>query len=486
MNDLTIVLRSMRARMFSTCTTVAMVAVAVALILVLLTLQQSGRRAFERGTGNMHLLVSADASPLVAVLNSVFYANPPRRPLTWAQYESLQRIAPFEYAIPVQYGDSYRNLPVLATTRAFFDSFQPDPNESWSLAEGRFFDKPFEVVVGAAAARETGLKVGQVIHLAHGAPQSRLTGNPDAMRPHVHGEFDYKVVGILKPTGGSHDRALITDLNSAWIIHAYDRRERAAGTAREPATDNAAADDHDHAHDDHANDDHAHDDHGHDDHARDDHAHDDHDHDGHDHAPAGPPLTEADLTDADRLITGVYLRLVTRAGSDTPGNLPAVFDQLRRDATLTVAQPTQEISTLFRIVGGMNRVFLAIAACVLVSSAISILLALYNSMEQRRQQIAILRVLGASRSRVFGLVTAESILIGLFGSICGMALALIGAGLAAEWLRTQVGVSVGAVIEPRVAVGVLLVTVLLAALAGVIPAARAYTTPVAKNLRPSA
>lgn len=482
MNDLTIVLRSMRARLFSTCTTVAMVAVGVALILVLLTLQQSGQRAFQRGTGNMHFLVSGDASPLVAVLNSVFYANPPRRPLTWAQYEALQRMAPFEYAVPVQYGDSYRNLPVLATTPAFFDAFEPNPNEAWALAQGRFFDKPFEVVVGAAAANATGLKVGDVIHLAHGAPQSRLTGNPDAARPHVHGEFDYKIVGVLKPTGGSHDRALMTDLNSAWIIHAYDRRERTAGTAREAAAPKEAApneiapndahDDHDHAREDAAD---------HDDH--DDHAHDDHDHD---HAHAGPPLTESDLTDADRLITGVYLRLMTREGSDTPANLGAVFDQLRRDPTLTVAQPKQEIDTLFRIVGGMNRVFLAIAACVLVSSAISILLALYNSMEQRRQQIAILRVLGASRIRVFGLITAESILIGVLGSICGMALALIGAGLAAEWLRTQVGVSVGAVVQPRVAVGVLLVTVLLAALAGVIPAVRAYTTPVAKNLRPSA
>lgn len=460
MNDLTIVIRSMRARMFSTCTTIAMVAVAVALILVLLTLQQSGRRAFERGTGNMHLLVSGDASPLVAVLNSVFYANPPRRPLTWAQYESLQRVAPFEYAVPVQYGDSYRNLPVLATTRAFFDAFQPNPGEKWELAQGRYFEKPFEVVAGAAAARAAGLKVGDVIQLAHGAPQSRLTGNPDASMPHVHGKFDYNVVGILKPTGGSHDRALMTDLTSAWIIHAYDRRERAAGTGRERAPAKAAP-------------------------AKDDHAHDPH---GHDHASAqvGPPLTEADLTEEDRLITGVYLRLITRGGSDTPGNLPAVFDRFRRDPTLTVAQPKQEIDTLFRIVGGMNRVFLAIAACVLVSSAISILLALYNSMEQRRQQIAILRVLGASRVRVFGLVTAESILIGLLGSICGMALALVGAGLASEWLRTQVGVSIATVIQPRVAVGVLLVTVLLAALAGLIPAVRAYMTPVAKNLRPSA
>lgn len=471
MNDLTIVLRSMRARLFSTCTTAAMVAVGVALILVLITLQQSGRRAFERGTGNMHLLVSGDASPLVAVLNSIFYANPPRRPITWAQYQQLTKVAPMEYAIPVQYGDSYRNWPVLATDRAFFDAFQPNPGEAWELAQGRFFDKPFEVVVGASAARATGLKVGDVIHLAHGAPQSGLSGNPDAPKPHVHGEFNYTVVGVLKPTGGSHDRALVTDLNSTWIIHAFDRREREEARAHEG--EGAAHPGEKDAHGAEEDDDH----HG-------EHAGDaDHDHA---HAHDEPPLTVADLVDEDRKITGVYIRLLTRDGSNTAGNLAQVFDRLRRDASLTVAQPKQEIDTLFEIVGGMNRVFLAIAACVLISSAISILLALYNSMEQRRQQIAILRVLGASRTRVFGLIAAESVLIGVIGAVAGIVVSLAGAWFAAGWLKSQFGVAVGAMVEPRGAAGVLVVTVLLAALAGLIPAIRAYMTPVAKNLRPSA
>jgi putative ABC transport system permease protein len=430
MNDAVIVLRSMRARLFSTTTTICMVAIAVALMLVLITLQAAGRQAFQRGTGNMHLLVSGDASPVVAVLNGIFYANAPRRALTWAQYEDVKGRAPFEYAIPTQFGDSYRGLPVLATTREFFEKFQPNPGEAWELAEGEYFDAPFEVVVGAAAAVATGLGVGDEIFIAHGAPQSRLLGDPGAIVPHVHEEFPYRVVGILAPTGGSHDRALMTDLTSSWIIHAHDRRVREDRTVT--------------------------------------------------------TTTEADLAAEDRLITGIYLRLVTREGSDTPANLPQVFDALRRDAGLTVAQPRQEIDRLFVIVGGMNRLFVAIAACVLVSSAVGILLALYNSMEQRRQQVAILRVLGASRGRVFGLVTAESVVIGFVGSLAGIAVAAVAAGFAADWLRVQVGVSVGAVVDPRTSVGLIMVTVALAGLAGVIPAARAYMTPVAKSLAPSA
>src|SRR5205085_11916441 len=81
MPDWTIISRSLRARLFSTVTTVITVGVAVALMLVLLTMRDSGRRAFERGSGNMHLLISRDASPLVSILNGVFYAGAPRAPL---------------------------------------------------------------------------------------------------------------------------------------------------------------------------------------------------------------------------------------------------------------------------------------------------------------------------------------------------------------------------------------------------------------------
>ncbi|NUQ68266.1 MAG: ABC transporter permease [Phycisphaerales bacterium] len=430
MTDWTIIRRSMTGRMFSTVTTVLTVGVAVALMLVLLAMQGAGRRAFERGSGNMHLLASADASPLVAILNGIFYANAPRRPLTWAQFDRVARSAPWEYAVPTQYGDSFMGLPVLATNTDFFARFQPNPGSAWRLREGRFFEAPFEVVVGARAARATGLKVGDTIHLTHGAPQSRDLGDASAVAPHVHTEYDYHVVGILEPTGGSHDRALFTDLSSAWIIHAHDRRVR--------------------------------------------------------ENPGAGRTTQEHLTDADRLITGIYLRLVTRAGSDTPANLPQVFDQLRRDATLTIAQPKQELDRLFLIVGNVNELLVAIAAVVLVSSGIAIMLALYNSMEQRRRQIAVLRVLGASRSRIFGLVTTEAALIGMLGAVVGIALSAVGAAAAAGVMKTRLGLDIDAALPPREIVRVVLIAVALSTLAGFVPAMMAYRTSVAKNLRPIA
>ncbi|MBN8598588.1 MAG: FtsX-like permease family protein [Planctomycetes bacterium] len=445
MNDATIIRRSLSARKLSTVFTSLSVAVAVALMLVLLMMRESGRAAFERGSGNMHMLLSGDSDPLTGILNSVYLAAPPRRALEHAKVEELAAKPFWAFFIPTQIGDSYRGLPVFATTGDFFSRFQPGENEQWSFKAGRAFEKNFEVVLGSRAAQETGLKIGDKIALTHGMPQPRSGGNEDKgdqPAPHVHDEYKFEVVGILEPTGGAHDRAIITSITSAWILHAHDRREKAEH-------------DHDHA---------------------------DHDHD-HEHAQE-TMTTEADLTDADKKVTGIYARVVSRPGSNASALIPVVFEQMRSDKSITVAQPAQEINKLFAIVGSVDQILIAMAAVVAASSGISILLALYNSMEQRRRQIAVLRVLGASAGRIFRLVLAESLVLGAIGAAAGVAIAWIGLRIVASEMKARLGLVIEPAISWQLALGVVSGALLLAGVAGLLPAIVAYRTSVAKNLRP--
>lgn len=434
MSDLTIILRSLLARRFSTVVTVASVALAVALLMALLMLRDSGQAAFSRGSGNAHLIVSQDNSPLVAVLNGVFYANPPRNPISQAKFAEIKNAFPWAWAIPTQLGDSYKGFPVVATTTEYLSDFEPVEGEPWLLAKGRFFDAPFELVIGSEVARATGLQLGDAIPLTHGFASSQETG-------HVHDAHTFEVVGILEPTASSHDRAMFTDLVGSWVLHAEDRLEREGDE----------------------------DDSGH-----------DHDHDhGHHHAH----VEIEDLTDEDRLITGILLRVPTRGGSAS-AVLPQAFDLLRRDTSITVASPANQIQRLFAIVGSVDRLFIAMAIVVLASSGVGILLALWNSMEQRRRQIAILRVLGCSRARVFGLIVTESVLIGLLGAIIGVGLSFAAAAMAAREIRDRLGL----VLDPQLGIELIILilagTVLLAVVAGLAPALRAYNTPVARSLRP--
>ncbi len=450
LTDFTIIRRSMFARLFSTVTTIATVAVAVALMLVLLSMRDAGQRAFERGSGNMHLLVSKDGSAMESVLNGLFYAKPPQAPLTWKEYEELSRRFPFEWAVPVQQGDSYEGFPTLATTDEFFTAFKPAPDQAWELDKGSYFTKEFEVVVGAVASRGANLRVGDKMVLTHGSPMSRdggglslggSGGGAPVIKPHVHDEFKFKVVGVLKPTGTSHDRAIFMNLNSSWILHAFDRKEREDASAGKA-----------------------------------------HDHGSHDHDE--PPMSTADLEEQDRLITGILMRVAARPGKDASAFLPTVFDALRRDKSITVASPSDQIRKLFQIVGGINQILIAIAAAVVVSSGIAIMLALYNSMEQRRRQIAILRVLGCSQARVFGLVLTESALIGVLGVFSGGVLSLLAGVMISGALKARLGMVVIPTYSPQWVVPVCAGTLVLACLAGLVPAMMAYRTAVGKHLRP--
>jgi putative ABC transport system permease protein len=125
---------------------------------------------------------------------------------------------------------------------------------------------------------------------------------------------------------------------------------------------------------------------------------------------------------------------------------------------------------------------LMISSLVTVVAAIGILVSIYNSVSSRLREIAILRALGATRQTILALICIEAGLIGLIGGIAGGILAhgacliasillnhYVGQGI--NWLRIgwQEGVYLACV-------------VLVAILAGLVPAMKAYQTPVATNL----
>lgn len=423
--DAAIIRRSLTSRTFSSVVTALSVAVGVALMLTMLATQNAANSAFRRGTGNCELLISRDASPLVSVLNAMFYAGAPARPIAFAEYTSLVERYPFAFALPTQQGDSFKGRPVMATVPEFFTLFEPAPGTAWSFAAGRAFAAPFEVVVGSEAAAATGLRLGDRISLTHGTPTAGES------RGHEHREFSYEVVGVLAQSFTPHDRALFTDLTSAWILHAHDRRLKDLG-------------------------------------------------------PDAPLTTEADLIDDDRKITGIYAKVLSRPGTQTSAALQQVFTRLRTDPSLTVASPSDQVGRLLAIVGRVDIILYALAAAVIASSGITIMLAMYNTMEHRRRQIAVFRVLGCSRPRVLGLVLTESAVLGLAGAAAGVALAAVGGFIVSRAIRATLNLVLEPSVSPRAAVAVVLATVALATLAGLIPAVAAYRTSVIRNLRPLA
>ena len=449
MSDLRLILKSLLSRPTSSIVTILLIAIAVALLLSMRSLRDAGRRSFTRGVGNAHLIVSAEASPLVTVLNGLFYANPPRAPITEAKADQIIESFPWAMAIPTQLGDSFLGHPVIATTPEFIEQFQPAPGEPWRLAKGRVIEGPLDVVLGSRVARDTGLGIGDRLHLTHGTGGSRdvspslFAEEEREIRPdetatadlhihcdhegHVHDEVVFEVVGVLEPSGTHHDRVVIASLEGGWLVHAIDRR-LAEGRPE--------------------------------------------------------PTSVEDLEPEDKLITGLLLRTPVRPGRGSAAVVQQAFERLRRDPAVTVASPSTQVDRLFGIVSNLDTVFVALGVGILVSGAASVMLALWNSMELRRRQIAVLRVLGCTRRRVLGLVLTESAIIGATGAIVGAGLAVLGGGGAAGLLASRTGVVVEPALDGRTVLIITAATIVLASLAGLAPAIRAYRTPVAEHLRP--
>jgi len=151
----------------------------------------------------------------------------------------------------------------------------------------------------------------------------------------------------------------------------------------------------------------------------------------------------------------------------------------------TLAWPIARVmSELFDRIGWVSRILTMVAYLIVVVAAGSILASIYNTMNERRREFAILRALGARRATVFSAIVLEASTITTLGALVGFL--VYGGILAAAFVivRAQTGVVLDAFkFDPALwmtPVGM----ILLGALAGLVPALKAYRTDVASNLTP--
>jgi putative ABC transport system permease protein len=155
-------------------------------------------------------------------------------------------------------------------------------------------------------------------------------------------------------------------------------------------------------------------------------------------------------------------------------------------------------------VNPVRAILLILTAMICVVSGISILVSIYNSMSERRQEIAVMRALGAGRGTVMSIILLESTLLSLAGGFVGWLLGHLLCVAASPLVEERTGVTIGfhlwgePFFQPLVALGLdtdwaraismpmelLLVPglILLAVVVGLWPAMSAYKTDVAQSL----
>ncbi|MSU23667.1 MAG: FtsX-like permease family protein [Opitutus sp.] len=206
-------------------------------------------------------------------------------------------------------------------------------------------------------------------------------------------------------------------------------------------------------------------------------------------------------TPVDRVVWIPLRGLQTMSGHDAKAatDVSAVLIQLRTPSAgfmldlmynkqgnrLTLAYPVGAIiAELFSKISWFDQVLALVAYLVALVAAGSVLASIYNSMSARRRDLAILRALGARRRTIFGAVVAEATCIGALGAVAGYAVYFGLLSGVASVIRTQTGVVLDVTARLPVLWICPLAMIALCALGGVVPALKAYRTPVAETLAP--
>jgi putative ABC transport system permease protein len=148
--------------------------------------------------------------------------------------------------------------------------------------------------------------------------------------------------------------------------------------------------------------------------------------------------------------------------------------------------PVREVTVLFEgLVGNLQLLLLGLAILVVVVAGIGIMVSIYNTMNDRRRDIAVMRALGAGKQTVMIVILFESLLLSLGGGLAGL---VLGHGLIAllnPLIIDQTGVSIGLLQFQQGELALVPGLIVLATVAGIVPALAAYRTDVSKALAAS-
>lgn len=100
-----------------------------------------------------------------------------------------------------------------------------------------------------------------------------------------------------------------------------------------------------------------------------------------------------------------------------------IFPRMVNQSTnMQAAAPAMESARLFSLIGVGIETLKWFAILIMGISALSVFISLYNSMKEKKYDLAIMRCLGASKVKLFFLVIVEGLLITLSGALVGLLL----------------------------------------------------------------
>ena len=173
-------------------------------------------------------------------------------------------------------------------------------------------------------------------------------------------------------------------------------------------------------------------------------------------------------------------------GAVTDADITTVKADLA-DADLAGQTVEDQLGIVQTVINGIIGVLSAFAIIALIAASFGIVNTLLMSVQERTREIGLMKAMGMSNGRVFGLFSLEAVVIGFLGSALGaLAAVAVGTALAGGLSQTVLADLPGLQIllfEPAGVATVILVIMLIAFVSGVLPARRAARQDPIESLR---
>ncbi|MEY2777550.1 MAG: hypothetical protein RLY30_1648 [Pseudomonadota bacterium] len=406
------------------------VSISVALILSVVQLRADARSSFSEAVSGVDLIVGPRGSPTELLMYTVFQLGRATRNMPADVEQRLSAVRGVSWVVPIQLGDTYRDYPVWGSRPELFERLKVR-GRPVAFAQGRSFADPrsaglqsvFELVLGAELATRFGHQLQDSLVLTHGA------GGPLAQK---HEQTPFRVVGILAPTGGPIDRAALVSLEGFEAMHLGWGLGEFQGL-------------------------------------------------GGAFAPAHPLQSLGSIGElAPREITSLLVGLESR------GQVFAVRRAIEstQGTPLMAVLPGVALDDLWRVLAVGENSLLLVGALVALSSVLSISAVLLVSISSRRREFAVLRAVGARPQGLLLMLVLESVFVSLAGMALGLCAHQLLIWASADRLRTLMGISLSPLSIPAEGWLSLAAVMLMAVLASLLPAVRAYRLSLQDGLNP--
>ncbi|MDN3669977.1 ABC transporter permease [Echinicola jeungdonensis] len=237
---------------------------------------------------------------------------------------------------------------------------------------------------------------------------------------HEHDQSEYLVKGILQHSGKVVDRLVLTSLESVWYTH--DEKHDSDKLERKVET------------------------------------------------KGFPQISQ------DREITSLLIQFRSPMAAI---RLPRFINSR---SSLQAASPSFEMARLFELLGMGVTLIKGLAMVIIFIAGLGIFIALYNSLKERKYDLAVMRTMGASKGQLFFHIILEGLILTVLGALTG-----IGLGhsflyiLVINFQQTAIsGLSATYFLSEEL--WILLYAVLVGVLASLIPALSVYKADIAKQL----